>query len=84
MREKTCVNCGETVVVADAGETVTSGETPREHLDRTGHAHIHEPEPRTCEDCGYLWMYGGDADLPTCPNCRGKRTQPGKEIQNDG
>ena len=29
-----------------------------------------------CEACGYTWAYGGDADRPTCPNCRGKRVSP--------
>ena len=29
---------------------------------------------RKCEGCGNVWAYSGDADRPTCPNCRGKRT----------
>jgi hypothetical protein len=30
---------------------------------------------RRCDDCGNVWPYTGDADLPTCPNCKGKRTE---------
>ena len=30
---------------------------------------------RECNDCGYQWHYGGTADRPTCPNCRGKATK---------
>jgi len=26
-----------------------------------------------CDDCGNVWPYTGDADRPTCSNCRGKR-----------
>lgn len=29
-----------------------------------------------CQDCGNVWPYAGDADRPTCSNCRGKRTRP--------
>ena len=29
-----------------------------------------------CDDCGNTWPYTGDADRPTCSNCRGKRTHP--------
>lgn len=29
-----------------------------------------------CNDCGNVWPYTGDADRPTCSNCRGKRTSP--------
>ena len=72
MKRQECVHCGETVVVADDGETVTGGETPVAHLQRTGHAHIREPRPTGCPHCGYLWMYSGEADMATCPNCRGK------------
>ena len=74
MREKTCVNCGEIVVVAEQGETVTGGETPREHLDRTGHVHVREPVPTDCEHCGNVWMYQGDAERVSCPRCRNKTT----------
>lgn len=31
---------------------------------------------RECQDCGNTWAYTGDADRPTCPDCRGKRTAP--------
>lgn len=27
-----------------------------------------------CQDCGNVWPYTGDADRPTCSDCRGKRT----------
>jgi predicted RNA-binding Zn-ribbon protein involved in translation (DUF1610 family) len=30
---------------------------------------------RKCLDCNYEWHYGGTADRPTCPECKGKRTQ---------
>lgn len=29
-----------------------------------------------CADCDHLWPYTGDADRPTCPECKGKRTSP--------
>lgn len=29
-----------------------------------------------CKDCGNVWPYTGDADRPTCSDCRGKRTAP--------
>ena len=32
--------------------------------------------PRECLDCGHRWRYAGSADRPTCPKCKGKRTQP--------
>lgn len=72
MRTKNCVHCGDAVVLADQGERVTQGETPREHMERTGHVHIHEPKPMVCKHCGNVWMYSGGADRITCPNCRGK------------
>jgi len=25
-----------------------------------------------CDDCEHRWYYTGDADRPTCANCRGK------------
>jgi len=28
-----------------------------------------------CADCGYRWFYKGDAASPTCPECKGKRTE---------
>lgn len=76
-RERTCVRCGDTVVLADQGETITQGETPLEHMERTGHTHVREPKPMACEHCGNVWMYSGDADRITCPNCRGK-VRPGE------
>lgn len=29
-----------------------------------------------CADCGNVWAYTGNADRPTCSNCRGKRVEP--------
>lgn len=29
-----------------------------------------------CLDCGNVWPYTGDADRPTCSECRGKRVEP--------
>lgn len=34
-----------------------------------------DTDPYQCDDCGNRWMYGGNADRPTCPQCRGKRTE---------
>lgn len=31
---------------------------------------------RECDNCGTVWPYTGDADRPTCPSCKGKRTEP--------
>jgi len=74
MQTLTCAVCGETLVVGlDTGSA--DDETPREHHARTGHnPRKQETETRACEDCGNVWPYSGDADLPTCPNCKGKRT----------
>lgn len=33
-----------------------------------------------CEDCGNRWFYKGDAELPTCSQCRGKSTEPVKAV----
>lgn len=30
---------------------------------------------RECRDCGYEWRYTGSHDRPTCPKCKGKRTE---------
>lgn len=76
MKQVECVNCGDTVVIPNRGEPVISGETPLGHIQRTGHPHKREPRPYACDDCEYVWMYSGDYDNPTCPNCRGKRTEP--------
>lgn len=27
---------------------------------------------RECQNCGNVWPYTGDADRPTCPDCKGK------------
>ena len=36
-------------------------------------------ERRECPDCGHTWVYSGDADRPTCPECKGKRTAPTRD-----
>lgn len=76
MHEFNCVHCGEKVVVAGnmEGEVIVEGETPVEHMNRTGHAPVSEPRPTGCPHCGNLWMYQGSADRATCPKCRGKAT----------
>lgn len=76
MREQDCVHCGDTVVVPEDGEQIVHGETPIEHVERTGHTHVREPRPTGCPHCGNLWMYTGGAERATCPNCRGK-AEPG-------
>jgi len=72
----TCDTCGDRVVIAAADETVTEGETPLEHLDRTGHTHTREPQLTACANCGFAWYYTGTADRATCPNCKTK-VEPG-------
>jgi len=74
MKELTCNHCGDSVYLADRGERLEGYETPLEHLERTGHA-ARSPKTMVCEDCGNVWPYTGDADRPTCPNCRGKRVR---------
>lgn len=76
MRQKECVHCGDAIVIADKDEQIVDGETPLEHLDRTGHVHEHTPQATGCSACGYLWMYQGGADRATCPNCKSK-AEPG-------
>lgn len=76
MKKLTCTVCSEEVLLAnEPGETVVRGETPLEHMKRTGHD-PRQPTPHKCDDCGNVWPYTGDADRPTCPNCQGKRTEP--------
>ena len=82
MNELTCNICGDAVYLAERGERLEGYETPRQHLDRTGHD-PRQPETRACEDCGNVWPYSGDADLPTCPNCKGKRTNAVESETND-
>jgi len=72
MRTSDCAHCGDTVVVPDDGEQVVDGETPLEHLDRTGHNWKREPRLTACSKCGFAWYYTGSADRATCPNCRTK------------
>lgn len=84
MKKIECVRCGDTVVLAnEIGEKVTCGETPVEHLERTGHS-PRQPTLRKCNDCGNIWPYSGSADRPTCPNCDRKDTQPIEELAADG
>jgi len=76
MKKINCNHCDDAVILADgAGEKVTRGETPLEHMNRTGHS-PKSPVMYQCNDCGNVWGYTGDADRPTCSNCRGKRTEP--------
>jgi len=78
MKKITCNDCGAELVLAERGETVTRGETPLEHMNETGHT-PRGPTTYRCNDCGNVWPYSGDADRVTCPNCRGKNTQPADE-----
>lgn len=75
MKRIECDECGETVVLAsNRGEKVERGETPLEHMERTGHS-PRSPEVRKCNDCENVWPYTGNADRPTCPNCKCKQTE---------
>lgn len=60
-------------------------ETPLEHMKRTGHDPREPPETvpeqRLCQSCGNVWWYYGDADRPTCPNCKGKDNEPAETQQ---
>jgi hypothetical protein len=38
MQEITCNHCGESVYLSDRGERLEGYETPRDHMDRTGHS----------------------------------------------
>lgn len=76
MKRLSCNHCDGTVLLAnEPGETVVEGETPLEHLERTGHD-PRQPVTMQCNDCENVWPYTGSADRPTCPNCKGKRTEP--------
>lgn len=77
MKEKTCRHCGDTVVLAERGETVVNGQTPIEHLEETGHA-WNAPTVRVCNECGHVWPYTGRSERPTCPTCNGKNTDAAK------
>jgi Zn finger protein HypA/HybF involved in hydrogenase expression len=74
MKQLECNVCGESVVMADRGEMVERGETPVEHMERTGHS-PRRPQVAVCDDCGNVWNYTGSAETPTCSNCRGKNTR---------
>lgn len=81
MRPLECNICGETTYLLERDEIQvrsTSKETPLDHLNRTGHDPRQPPEYERwqCDSCGNVWYYQGDADRPTCPECRGKATQP--------
>jgi len=75
MKEITCNHCGESVYLRERGERLEGYETPLQHMERTGHS-PQSPVPHQCNDCGNVWPYTGSADAPTCPHCRGKRTEP--------
>lgn len=80
MKQIKCNTCKETTYILECDETHvqdSSKETPLQHLKRTGHAPRERAgERRACLDCYNVWRYGGDADRPTCPECKGKRTEP--------
>ena len=83
MKTIECNTCGEATYILERGEIqvreLPAGkETPRDHLERTGHDPREPPqrERRQCNDCGNVWWYAGDSARPTCPNCKGKNTEP--------
>jgi len=81
MKEIECNTCGEPTYLLGRGEIQvreTSKETPLNHLNRTGHdpRQLSEQERRQCNVCENVWWYEGDADRPTCPNCKGKNNEP--------
>lgn len=76
MKQVKCVHCDDAISIPEKGEQIVNGETPLEHIERTGHPHVREPRPFSCDDCGNVWPYTGNADRPTCPNCKGKRAEP--------
>lgn len=84
MKRQDCDYCDGTVVIAEDGEKITQGETPVEHMERTGHPHKREPRLTACRHCGFAWWYTGTGDRATCPECGGKNT-PGEipdEVDN--
>jgi DnaJ-class molecular chaperone len=85
MRKIVCNTCGDDVYLLERGERQTgptSKETPLDHMRRTGHD-PREPVRMACRDCQNVWHYGGDADRPTCPNCKGKAVVPADELLNE-
>ncbi|MCF2165425.1 hypothetical protein [Halobacterium salinarum] len=82
MKPIECNTCGDTTYILERNEIQVrelpeGKETPRDHLKRTGHDPRERPgERRECLDCENVWWYQGSADRPTCPECKGKRTQP--------
>lgn len=75
MKRIECNHCDDTVILADEpGESVVRGETPLEHMKRTGHS-PRQPIQMQCNDCGNVWPYTGNADRPTCPHCHGKNVE---------
>lgn len=82
MKPIECNTCGETTYIFERGEIQVrelppGKETPWQHMERTGHEPRAPPDPevRKCNDCGNVWRYEGSADRPTCPECKGKRTE---------
>jgi len=76
MKTMDCDHCGDRIVIPEDGETVTDGETPADHMTRTGHPHKRQPRLTACHHCGIAWYYTGSADRATCPGCEGK-VEPG-------
>lgn len=67
-----CVICGYDDQKED-GQDIYRIERPSGEI---AICEVCDSTPYICLDCDYRWMYGGNADLPTCSNCKGKRTQP--------
>jgi len=78
LKHLSCNHCDDDdhLVIADGrGEWIEKGETPLEHMKRTGHS-PRKPVMYQCNNCGNVWPYSGDSDRPTCSNCRGKAVEP--------
>jgi len=73
MLKRICNVCEVTIYIPDRGEQADGYETPMSHFESEGHVY-NKLTVRKCKDCDLVWGYGGSADRPTCPNCRGKRT----------
>lgn len=78
MTKITCNECGEELVTSERGETVVRGTTPLKHMQETGHS-PRAPVLHACHDCDNVWWYTGNSDYPTCPECKGKNTDPVEE-----
>ncbi len=68
-----CDGCGTELAVYDNSEHGMGESLTWQLADPIIQALGHE---RECLDCGHEWHYGGSADRPTCPKCKGKRTEP--------